>query len=208
MKPLIDALGRTQETNMLTEKGLYKVLFSSRKDIAKKFQSWVFGVIREIRLTGKYELQEKEITLQKQLQEKDTKHTQDLKLNRQEILLHQFDNKNCVYLCEVDFNLIKIGSSQDINNRKADLKKVFGSCIFLDIFECKSDFREIEQCILSIVRTNLYKEPINGHVSKEVVLLNENTFNYNQLVTIVKNTVNTFINKELEMKKLENEGKK
>jgi hypothetical protein len=78
----------------------------------------------------------------------------------------------------------------------------------IQIFECNSDFREIEQCILSTVKTNLYKEPINGHISKEVVLLNENIFNYNQLVIIVRNTINTFINKEIESKKLELETKK
>lgn len=56
---LTDSLGRQQETNMLTERGLYKMLFISRKDIAKHFQNWVFGVIEEIRKTGQYKTQKR-----------------------------------------------------------------------------------------------------------------------------------------------------
>jgi prophage antirepressor-like protein len=50
----IDTLGGSQQVTFLTEKGLYKVLFKSRKSIAEKFQNWVCEVIKEIRLTGSY----------------------------------------------------------------------------------------------------------------------------------------------------------
>ena len=46
-----DSTGRMQEVTFLTEKGLYKVLFRSRKPIAQKFQNWVCEVIKEIRST-------------------------------------------------------------------------------------------------------------------------------------------------------------
>jgi anti-repressor protein len=50
-------LGGDQQVTFLTEKGLYKVLFKSRKPIAEKFQNWVCEVIKEIRLNGLYDLQ-------------------------------------------------------------------------------------------------------------------------------------------------------
>ncbi len=53
---LTDSLGRIQENNMLTEQGLYKVLMTSRKPVAKTFQKWVYSVIKEIRLTGEHKL--------------------------------------------------------------------------------------------------------------------------------------------------------
>jgi phage anti-repressor protein len=206
-----DKGGRPEEQIMLnidTFKNMCMLVKTEKsKDIRKyyvKLENIYNKIIKEEIENTKNLLQQKT----EELEQKDTEHKQDLKLNRHTMLLQKFDNKNCVYLCEIESNLIKIGSSQDINTRKVDLKRVFGSCTFLDIFECNSDFREIEQCILSTVRTNLYKEPINGHISKEVVLLNENVFNYNQLVTIVRNTINTFINKEIESKKLELETKK
>jgi prophage antirepressor-like protein len=52
-----DSTGRKQSITFLTEKGLYKVLFKSRKPIAEKFQNWVCEVIKEIRLNGVYDLQ-------------------------------------------------------------------------------------------------------------------------------------------------------
>jgi hypothetical protein len=42
-----DSTGRMQDVTFLTEKGLYKVLFRSRKPIAQKFQNWVCEVIKD-----------------------------------------------------------------------------------------------------------------------------------------------------------------
>jgi prophage antirepressor-like protein len=53
---LIDSLGRYRKNTMLTEQGLYKLLFISRVPIAKQFQKWVCNVIKEIRLHGKFEM--------------------------------------------------------------------------------------------------------------------------------------------------------
>ena len=41
----------------LTEIGLYRLLGMSRKPLARPFQKWVAKTIKEIRLTGKYELE-------------------------------------------------------------------------------------------------------------------------------------------------------
>ncbi len=53
----VGTLGGNQEVTFLTEKGLYQVLFTSRKPIAKTFKNWVCEVIKDIRLSGKYELE-------------------------------------------------------------------------------------------------------------------------------------------------------
>ena len=52
-----DTINREQECIFLTELGLYRLLGMSRKPIAKKFQKWVASVIKEIRINGKYELE-------------------------------------------------------------------------------------------------------------------------------------------------------
>ena len=162
--------------------------------------------------TTKMLLIEKKIELEQKdqlLEQKDIEHTIDLQLDRHKTLLEKFHNKACFYLSKVGENLIKCGSSQDITVRKDDLKRTFGSCLFLDIFECTLyDFREIEQRILCKVKNYLYKEPINGHISKEVVKLNEQTFNYKQLITIVTNEIKNYSNKELDLMKLDIESKK
>lgn len=59
------------EINFLTESGLYNVLFTSRKPIAKQFKKWVCSVIKEIRLTGKYELENKIKEQENELKEQE-----------------------------------------------------------------------------------------------------------------------------------------
>jgi prophage antirepressor-like protein len=52
-----DTPGGAQSTLFLTELGLIRLLNMSRKPFARPFQKWVAKVIKEIRLTGKYELE-------------------------------------------------------------------------------------------------------------------------------------------------------
>jgi prophage antirepressor-like protein len=67
----IQTKGGNQDVTFLTEKGLYKILFRSRKPIAEQFQNWICDVIKEVRLTEKYQL-EKEL---------NDKYKKDLVLN-------------------------------------------------------------------------------------------------------------------------------
>ena len=56
---IIDTLGGEQSLLTLTEPGLYRLIFKSRKDIAKRFQRWVFHeVLPQIRKTGSYSIQQ------------------------------------------------------------------------------------------------------------------------------------------------------
>jgi prophage antirepressor-like protein len=51
----IDTPGGKQELLTVTEPGLYKLIFKSRKPVAKRFQKWVFNeVLPSIRKTGFY----------------------------------------------------------------------------------------------------------------------------------------------------------
>lgn len=55
---VIDSVGRTQSATVITEPGLYEVIFQSRKPEAKAFRRWVTSeVLPSIRRTGAYSLQ-------------------------------------------------------------------------------------------------------------------------------------------------------
>jgi len=69
----VDTSTGPKQVTFLTEKGLYKVLFKSRKPIAEKFQNWVCEVIKEIRLTGEYNIKKEMEEAQKQIKEKEEK---------------------------------------------------------------------------------------------------------------------------------------
>jgi prophage antirepressor-like protein len=54
---LVDTPGGSQKMACVTEPGLYRLIFKSRKEQAKRFQKWVFSdVLPAIRKTGKYEV--------------------------------------------------------------------------------------------------------------------------------------------------------
>ena len=57
LKKVAPTGGGLQDQWFLTENGLYELLFVSRKPIAKTFRRWVIDVIKEIRVSGKYELE-------------------------------------------------------------------------------------------------------------------------------------------------------
>lgn len=54
-----DTLGGVQKILVVTEPGLYRLIFKSRKPTAKKFQYWVFhDVLPTLRKTGSYNMDE------------------------------------------------------------------------------------------------------------------------------------------------------
>lgn len=46
---VIDRMGREQEGNILNEKAIYKLVFSSHKKEAEEFQDWVYEMLKELR---------------------------------------------------------------------------------------------------------------------------------------------------------------
>ena len=113
---LTDSLGREQETNMLKEQGLYKILMISRKPIAKQFQKWVFDVIKQIRLKGKYDLEKKLEERNKQIEET----TRELHLYKQKTY-EEIEKTGHVYIIRTDGGY-KVGKTKDINNRVKGLQ--------------------------------------------------------------------------------------
>ena len=129
----------------------------------------------------------------KQLNEKDALHIQESKVNKHKMFIDILKNKNCVYIAELqeNSNLFKIGSSSKVNERHGNLTEFFNQkMLFTDVFECQN-FRIIEKNILNdnIIKSKLFKEKINGHISNEIIQLSQD-FNYNQFLRLVKRYTN------------------
>lgn len=209
-----DTTNREQNTTFLSSQGVYRLLYSSKKEIAKKFRKWAGAILDDIIFNESKQLQRQLQEQTQLLQLKDREFIVQSKLDKHKLLLEKFSYRKCIYLSEIEEDKIKIGSTNDINMRKNNLKDVFGTCLFLDVFECDY-YREIEQNILVAVREHIYKEKINGHLSKEIVSLSR-TFNYIQLIRIIKEQIENYnkhierlqMEKSIEYKKLELEIKK
>ena len=225
-----DTLGGTQEVTFLTEKGLYKVLFRSRKPIAQKFQNWVCDVIKEIRVTGIYNMQKEIDKKQEELEqtkdemasledtkkkEYETKLEKEKVLEREKILLKEYDTaSSIVYIIKVKTlehvgkYIIKIGESRrGISGRYNEHKSKYEECVLLDCF-CVHRSKDFENFIHNheSVRLNRVTDLKNHEKEHELFLIGRN-LSYQTLHQIITNNMKNFneVNNsslELEIEKL------
>ena len=104
-------VGNMSNTWFLTEDGLYELLFISRKPIAKQFKIWIRSIIKEIRLRGKYNLQE-------QLKQKEIQYQQQLEETKRELQRYkektyeEIEKTGHIYVIRTDGG-IKVGKTKD-----------------------------------------------------------------------------------------------
>jgi prophage antirepressor-like protein len=190
-----DTLGGQQEVTFLTEKGLYQLLFLSRKPIAKQFKNWVFEVIKEIRLNGSYKLK-KEIEQLSNEKEKLIENSEKEKEKLlEETLLEQFPpNTQCVYYGLTDEKsatnetLIKFGNSNDLGTRIKDHKTVYKNFRLHSAFKVSNQI-EIENCIKQhkILKTKIRSKIING--KNRIELLAIDKFTLEEIDQMIKNII-------------------
>ncbi len=205
----IETQGGIQKVVFLTEFGLYHLLSNSRKSVALTFETWVMETIKEIRLTGTYQSNPNN--------EVDSEFMKSrIEMSVHNNIIENLKKKRVIYLSnirQVDENtrIIKIGSSDNIQRRACELQNTYGQSIILQAFEC-NDNRNFELYLQHHpqIRPFIYKEEINGNISREMFLLSNETFE--TLLKIIKSQKHKFngfdddqyIKKEIiNMKKLE-----
>ena len=115
--------GGNQLVSFLTEKGLYKVLFRSRKPIAETFQNWVCQVIKDIRIKGTYTLQQQLADKEQQIQE--IKHENII---LQKKIEESTDNVPTIYIWNTNTQIktpeLKIGITLNVHKRIKPYKQI------------------------------------------------------------------------------------
>jgi len=218
----IETFGGVQSVTFLTEKGLYKVLFRSRKPIAEKFKDWVCEVIKEIRLSGKYELEKvlKEKNLEiKEKDELNDKLIKQKSLERQNILLKEFDSSGpLVYIVKVKTYqngtyVVKIGESRiGISDRFSDHKSSYEECELLDCFSVKLS-KQFEKFLHNHDDIKLNRVTnLKRHESERELFLVGKELSYCKLIKIINTNIKNYDNinntSEIEKLKLENKNLK
>lgn len=199
----------------LTEEGLYRFITMSRKPFAKQFQKWMFSVVKEIRINGKYELKSDE---NKMLIEKDL-FEMSKKMERHRALIQGFKEQNVVYICEMterceDNMIIKIGETCDISERISCLTNQYGQPMYvLDVFKCENnhDFEQFIHKLPVFVENKFNGNFQNGTSSKETYII-QNDFTLEYVKKTLKKNIEPFekISREdyLEYQRLEIEKMK
>lgn len=203
----IDTLGGSQQVTFLTEKGLYKILFKSRKPIAEIFQNWVCEVVKEIRLKGVYNLQ-KQIEKQKMEMEllEETKNKEmeekiiiEKALEKQKVLLTKFRNSgNLIYIIRVKSYsngeyIVKIGQSEyGVKARYDDCKtKKFEECLLLDCFPVQKS-RNFEKFVHNHSNIACNNIKLDSHNSETELFLIGNTLTYAILLDIINKNIQKY----------------
>ena len=209
----MDTLGGSQQVTFLTEKGLYKVLFKSRKPIAEKFQNWVCEVIKEIRLNGVYDLQKQLLQLEDQkAKEYETKLEKQNVIEREKILLKEYGTIGAVFYVikvktyENTQYVIKVGESRrGITDRYKEHKSKYEECLLLDCFAVNKS-KDFETFIKEhdLIRPNKVKN-LQGHETELELFLIGKNLSYQTLINIVTNNIKYFNNNDNSKLELENE---
>lgn len=179
-----------QTTVFLTELGLYRLLGSCRKAIARPFQKWICGVVKELRLNGKYDINKTDSDIDKNLQK-------CIEREKHLTLINAFSNKNVLYLTKLrqydeHRRIIKLGWTNDIQNRQRALNTQFGGSTFQDIFECNRN----QQLELFLKRhpdimLNAYRDDIIDNVRSTETYLLDGT-QYDAVVSIIKRNIDNY----------------
>ena len=169
-----------------------------RTEKSKSIKKYYLELEKIFKFYFEYQNEYQKLKLKKELLD----NIKNTKLEKHLYLIEKFNYKQCVYVIEVtviknniETKLIKIGSTKYIHDRILAINTEYScKCILLDIYECTSNYREIEQCILSNkeIKQNLYKEKINNVMPKEIVQLTE-SFNYDQLIQIIKDNIKKIV---------------
>ena len=216
-----DGTGRLQDITFLTEKGLYKVLFRSRKPIAQKFQNWVCDVIKEIRVTGIYNMQKEIDKKQEELASLET--TKEKEKNRavEQVIIAQFpQNTECVYFGTIDNTnekgekLIKFGISNDLSNRVLDHRKKYINFRLVSAYRVQNK-TEIENLMKKHpkIQKHLRMIKVNDKCKTEIVAYDEVNLTIDKLKKYIQDIIDSrklcmenFIKMENEIKTLRSQN--
>lgn len=203
----IETQGGTQQVTFLTEKGLYKILFRSRKAIAEQFQNWVCEVIKEIRLNGVYDLQKELEKKQLQIQqvennvkqEYETKLKQQQILDREQILLKEFATSGSLFYIikiktlENGQYIVKIGESRrGVLDRYKEHKSKYDECLLLDCFSVNRS-KDFETFIKehNQIKPNKVTD-LAGHEKEQELFLVGKNLTYKMLLDIINQNIKYF----------------
>ena len=199
----IDTLGGSQQVTFLTEKGLYKILFKSRKPIAEKFQNWVCEVIKEIRVNGVYDLQkeiEKKNLELTQIEDVKNKEMEEKLIKQKEsVLLSEYANSgSLVYIIKVKTftnseYIIKIGhSTKGIQNRYNEHKTKYDECLLINCFSVDKS-RDFECFLHNHEKIRLNKiTDLPGHEKENELFLVGKNLTYQIITKIINDNIKKY----------------
>ena len=220
--------GGTQQALFLTSQGVYRLLYNSKKDIAKKFRKWVGNILDDIIFNNSIELKKQLENHQLQLQEKEQLlieqnkqlENKDLEKKRQVemTLKNSFDKRSLVYLIKItmkDEIIYKFGYTDDIVSRLRTHKNQISEDIELVYCIESKDNKMLEKLLIDYLeqykfrikrtfndkpQTELLKVNNIEMIKTKLIELNKDIENEKLLIITLKNKIIDLQHENIQLK--------
>jgi len=187
--------GGNQETMYLSSQGIYRLLYSSKKSIAKQFRKWIGDILDDLIFNQGKELK---IQLEKyhlELEEKNRlleNQQKEFIKDKQEMLLSSYNQKCIVYIIKINQNLYKFGNTDNIKRRFKEHYKEIGNNIELVYCIESKNNTLLENNLKEYLKTTTFRKEqvINNKNQTELIEINDTT------LSIIKNTLEIY-NKDI-----------
>jgi prophage antirepressor-like protein len=172
--PTLGPLSNLKKLNwqkvLISEFGLYELIFNSHMPIAREFKDWVKSVLKEIRLKGKYELQkqltevESKLTETKRDIESKSEEIVELTAERAELNNRRFLDKRKIHI-KLSDRIIALGYLSSIQKnylfRKREVEVSGRKCkiVHPDIHKVEGKILQLSNQLSSVYKTKYKKNP-------------------------------------------------
>ena len=181
-----DLRGCDQDTTFLTSHGVYRLLYNSKKDIAKKFRKWVGNILDDIIFNNSIELQKQLEQHKKKLEENKRQfalennemqktNEKEKKMIKEQTYITSYHKRAVVYLVTIDKTLVKFGYTNDIKERISVHKRTYGNEAYLSyVIETNSN-RLLETYIKQHhdIRCRIVSKEFNNKTRTELIQLDD-----------------------------------
>ncbi len=193
----VETAGGPQDVVFLSSRGVYRLLYNSRKPIAEKFREWVGDILDDIIFNqGKQlraQLEQLQAMQERIAQLEEDKATIELKhkIETHNRLRKEFINKRVVYLAEIGDGLLKYGET---SRWKARCKQHVGSrdtfyLLYVVEYDFPEDLEKRFEKHAEVAKRRVTR-PYKDRTETEVIRVDENftpEHCYNLLLKLRKN---------------------
>lgn len=189
-----DLRGCEQDTTFLTSQGVYRLLYNSKKEIAKKFRKWAGNILDDIIFNESKELKRQLENQKLLLDNKDLEKKREVETT----LKNSFDKRCLVYLIKVILNdeiIYKFGYTDDIVTRLRTHKNQISEDIELVYCIESKDNKMLERLLKDYLEQYKFRirRIINNKQLTELLKVNDIEMIKNKLIEL---------NNEIENEKL------
>ena len=214
VRKVYDPQGNPQNTIFLSSQGVYRLLYNSKKEVAKKFRKWAGNILDDIIFNESIELKRQLENQKLLLENKDLEKKKEVEMT----LKNSFNKRNLVYLIKITIDneiVYKFGHTDDIITRLRAHKNQI--CEDIELVYCieSKDRKMLEKLLIDYLeqykfrirriindkhQTELLKVNDIEIIKNKLIELNNDVENEKLLIIKLKNKIIDLENENIELK--------